>query len=211
MKLIFVAGAWGSGTSALMGLLDGLGVTTFGPFYDTRDPKTATSFEQIGFREIIRRHMLETTLAFKEDSSEQALLKDLHDFKANIEKGYLGDWKDDTRKRFALKLPLASACLPQIMAVFDTDILFVTRPIAQIEASRVRRGWPVNYGAEGAQHINSRTFGHLLRCEKSYLGVSYNDLRENTRESAKRIIDFCALGDLEANLETACRLIRKEK
>lgn len=209
MKLIFVAGAWGSGTSALMGLLDGLGVTTFGPFYDTGDPKTATSFEQIGFREIVRQHMSESTLAFKNQDGEQALLHDLQIYRRNIEKGYLGEWKDDENKRFALKLPLASACLPQITQVFDTDIIFVTRPLKQIEATRARRNWPSNYGAKGAQHINSRTFGHLLRMGKSYLGISYSDLTANTEQTAMRIISFSGLDDLRTNLPAACGAVRK--
>ena len=62
MKLIFVAGSWGSGTTAVIGALNGLGVPTLGPHFQSKDPRTKNTFELLPFRKLVLRYVDESTL-----------------------------------------------------------------------------------------------------------------------------------------------------
>jgi len=53
MRVIFVAGSYGSGTSSLIGALDRLGISTLPPHFRTNDPRTPISYESKAFRQLI--------------------------------------------------------------------------------------------------------------------------------------------------------------
>lgn len=207
MKIIFVAGAWGSGTTALAGALSRLGVSAFGPHFRTSDPRTPNSFELIPFRDLILRFVDEPEISIKKDRSSE-LVTSLSHFARALDNGEFGEWPAQRPKRAVLKLPAASICLPQIMTVFETSVVVVHRPFDEIEASRGRRRWPAHFGATGARVIYSRMFSDLMQLAKSYMAISYLDLTNDTERAIQNVIDFCGLQDLASNRPEACAFVR---
>lgn len=206
MKLIFIAGAWGSGTTAVAGALVELGVPAFGPHFRTSDPRTPNSFELVAFRDLVLRFVDERAVSLDQSRSAD-LVAELMKFRQTLETGKFGAWPEGPQ-RLVLKLPAASLCLPQIAHVFDTTVIVVHRPLAEIEASRVRRGWSANLGAAGARAIYSKLFSDLTQLGLSNLGLSYRDITGEPERAMRRIIDFCDLEDLAAKLPRACAFIR---
>jgi len=210
VKIIFVAGSWGSGTTALAGALAKLGVSAFGPHFRTNDPRTPASFELIPFRNLILGFVDEATVSFKGDRSDE-LVAALRSFAEALERGDHGAWSADRPKRALLKMPLATICLPQITAVFETSIILVHRRFDEIEASRKRRNWPAYFGAAGARTIYSRAISDLAQLETSYLAISYLDLKRDTEGTLQNVMEFCGLQDLRVNLPDACAFVRNDE
>jgi len=215
MKVIFIAGSWGSGTTMVIGALDHLGVPTFGPHFHSNDPRTPNTYELTAFRRLILDHLNERTMmpdkrfTSKDDYSHQ-LIAALHQLRQQLERGDFGPWPEGKRKVVALKVPLASMCLPEITQVFDTDIICVHRPLSEIEASRVRRRWPKHLGGEGAEKVYSQMFSDLFERKLSALMVSHGDFIKHTRDSLEKIINYCDLHFLENNIDNAIGFVRKD-
>ena len=64
MKLILVCGPFGSGTTAVAGVLAGLGLPGIEPYFASNDERTPNTFESIAFRETLLRIVSEQTLSF---------------------------------------------------------------------------------------------------------------------------------------------------
>jgi len=208
MKLVFVAGSWGSGTTAVTGALDRLGVQTMGPFLVSNDPRTENTFELLPFRRIVLAHVDEPTLAFR-DSYPDGFVAALETFRDHLQ-GL--DWPQQPgvpERVFALKMPLASLCLPALRRVFDMRLVVVHRSLKDIEASRLRRHWPALFGEQGARQIYDRLFDDILACGQSCLGISYTDFVAEPRQALERIVGFCGLEYLRPNLEQACAFVRR--
>jgi len=202
MKLIFIVGSWGSGTTAVIGALDCLGVPTLGPYFQSSDPKTVNTFELISFRNLINQYVDESTVKHKDNYSDE-FIPALERYRLELETNINSVLPDNTRKVIALKMPLASICLPAICSVFETKIIVVHRPFEEIESSRLRRNWPSLYGVLGATHIYGRIFNDLMQHKLSFLGISYHDFVNNTCESLISIIEFCDIEYLQENQEDA--------
>jgi hypothetical protein len=209
MKTIFVAGSWGSGTTALAGALHHLGVSSFGPFFRSRDPRTRNTFEWLPFRDVVLRHVDEETLSRKTGSDE--LVADLAALRDGLEAESIGSWGGGTSRNLLLKMPVASICLPEIVEVFDPRIVVVHRPFDDIERTRHRRSWTEVFGRKGAAAIYSRLTYDLIRLRKSSLALSYGDLVADTERALRSVVDFCGLHDLDANLGDACRFVRPDR
>lgn len=215
MKVIFVAGSWSSGTSMVIGALDHLGVPTFGPHFPSNDSRTPNTFELMSFRNVILDHVDEAAMMPKnrfssEEDFSQHLISALRQLGQQLEQGEFGAWPEGIPKIVALKMPLASMCLPEITQAFDTDIILVHRPLNQIEASRVRRKWPEQFGAAGANKIYLKMFSDLLEYKLSALMLSHGDFVKDSRDSLKKIINYCDLHFLEHNIENAMNFVRKD-
>ena len=61
MRAVLVCGPWGSGTTAVAGLLERLGAVGFGPYFHTNDPRTPNAYEFLPFRALITRFASEKT------------------------------------------------------------------------------------------------------------------------------------------------------
>jgi hypothetical protein len=207
MKVIFIAGSWGSGTTAVIGALDKLGVPTLGPHFQSKDPKTKNTFELVAFRNLVHRYVDDAALKHR-DNYRDEFLPALQQLKIRLEDNAFPNQPDTTKRLLALKMPLASLCLPEICSTFDTRIIVVHRPLDEIDASRLRRNWGPRYGASGAQHIYGHMFNDLIQHKLSFLGVSYGDFVNNTRQSLKRVIDYCDLQYLQKNLEKAAAFVK---
>lgn len=84
MDLIFIAGSWGSGTTAAIGALDKLGIPTFGPHFITNDERTQNSYELQAFRKLVFNFVDEPTVSFKANY-ENGFIPALRDFKQQIQ------------------------------------------------------------------------------------------------------------------------------
>jgi Sulfotransferase family len=214
MKVIFIAGSWGSGTTMVIGALDRLGVPTFGPHFESDDPRTPNTYELMPFRELILDHVDESSMMPKNQFSSDAdfsrqLTAALSLFGRQLERGDFGPWPDGNPKVVALKTPLASVCLPEITQVFDTDIILVHRPLNEIEASRLRREWAEYFGAAGATKVYTKMFSDLFERKLSALMISHGDFVKDTRDALKKIINYCDLHFLEHNIEKAMNFVKK--
>jgi len=207
MKVIFIAGSWGSGTTAVIGALDSLGVPTLGPHLQSKDPKTKNTFELRPFRNLVHRYVDELSLKHK-DNYRDEFVPALQQFQTRLENKAFPNQPDTTKQLLALKMPLASLCLPEICSTFDTRLIVVHRPLDEIDASRLRRNWEPRYGASGAQQIYGHMFNDLIQHQLSFLGISYGDFVNNTRLSLKNIIEYCDIGYLQKNLEKAAAFVR---
>lgn len=202
MDVIIVAGPWGSGTTAVIGALNSLGVPTLGPYFQSSDSNTKNTFELVPFRDLILSYVDEATLTHKRNYRSE-FVPALEQFRIQLENVMWSDQRNNTKKLLALKMPLASICLPEICNTFKTKIIVVLRPLEEIEAGRLRRNWISLYGSLGAYRIYNRIFQDLVEHKLSFLGISYDDLVNNTCQSLKKIIEYCDLNDLQKNLESA--------
>jgi hypothetical protein len=207
MKVLFIAGSWGSGTTSVIGALDSLGVPTLGPYFQSSDPKTRNTFELIPFRDLVHGYVDQATLKHKNNYRDR-FPSALEEFQARLEKLVWPDQPANSEKLLALKMPLASLCIPEICDAFQTKIIVVHRPLEEIEASRLRRNWPPVFGSLGAQYIYNNIFNDLLKNNLSFLGISYFDFVTNTYQSLEKIIEYCDINDLKSNLEDAKEFVK---
>src|SRR6185503_21068114 len=129
MNLILVCGPWSSGTSVVGGMLEQLGARGLPPYFLTDDPRTPNSFESEAFRQAVGELVDESTLRPRVDwSIAQARLGD---FRARLETQLGGSGAP-----LFLKYPLSAMLLPEICQVFSTRLVYVLRPLAEIEATR---------------------------------------------------------------------------
>lgn len=207
MKLIFIAGSWCSGTTAVIGAIHSLGVPTFGPLFSTLDSRTPNSYELVAFRELVLNFVDEATTQHKQ-SYQAEFEPALKRFRQYLEGIEWPDQPDNSEKVFVLKMPLASVCLPEICRTFDTKVIVVHRPYQEIEASRVRRDWSPIFGIKGANLIYNRIFSDLIAHKLCFLGISYHDFINNTGQTLQNIIDFCEISGFHENFDKARSFIR---
>ncbi len=199
MKTIIIAGSWSSGTTAIAGALDQLGASTAPPYLQSNDPKNPNVFESLSFRKIILSYASENPLSVDRRRSRE-IQQQLRSFRQEL--------ANQGEQVVALKMPLASICMPELVPALDPHIIVVTRPMENIEATRRRRKWPALYGQEGAQAIYSRLFGDLIALERSFLTVAYPAFVNNTAGELKRIIGFSELSVTDESLASAIAFVR---
>lgn len=207
MKLVLVCGAWGGGTSAVAGLLANLGARGFGPYHHTNEPRTPVSFEFMAFRETILQLACERTLALKPDGARRAragLLR-LH---RRIERQKYGRHDPDGPIPILFKYPLSALVIPQICDVFDTRLVYVRRSLEEIERSRVRRNWPVQYGRQGAEVIYRAMDDFERRHSHPIFTVPYSDLLAAPAAYTRDLARFAGLQPTPALLELAIGFAR---
>lgn len=202
-KVIFIAGSFGSGTSAVAGALAKLGVSSLPPHFQTNDPRTPSSFESLAFRKLVDSIANDADLSVADNrAGTSKFIKELKKLVAKADGGI--------HDAVMLKMPLASLCLPQIVEAVDPFVIVVHRPFDEIEASRNRRNWPAHYGAVGAQRIYYQLTWDLIKTRKSFLALSYSDLRQHGRREITRIAQFCGLKKANDRIGEAVKFIRRE-
>lgn len=199
MKVIFIAGSYCSGTSALAGVLDNMGIASLPPHFKTDDPLTPNSFESLAFRNLVNSFANESMLTIDKSKAAKFVV-DLKNLIQHADRG--------SNNTVVLKMPLASICISQIIEAVDPYVILVHRPIEEIEASRKRRQWPLLYGAIGARFIYTRLFNDLMSMKKSFLAVSYHDLVQDPRQTMLRITTFCDLLEINNRVDDAIKFVR---
>lgn len=187
MRLVLVCGPWGSGTTAVAGLLAAIGLRGVEPYYRTNDPLTPNSFESIAFKEVVRRSVSEERVALRDDRPS-TLDGDLQAFRATLE-GSPGTLPVP----IFLKDALAALVIERICAVFDTRLVYVIRPLAEIEACRRRRSWHERYGEKGARVVYAAMFDALIRGSSPVLVVRYGQLVETPSVTAGELARFAGI------------------
>ncbi len=193
MKTLLVSGPWGSGTTAVAGLLARLGAVGFGPYLASNDPRTQNTYEFLPFREIVRRYVSVPELSFREPGPGAAE-GELRELRSRIERQEFGPYRNAPASPIFLKSPPSALLLPQICRVFDVHLICVMRPLEQIEQSRLRRGWPAVHGRLGAEVIYRHIAGALDSLACPYLRIDYSDVVTSPAETVRRLGQFASLG-----------------
>jgi hypothetical protein len=208
MRVVLVCGPWGSGTTAVAGLLERLGAVGFGPYFHTNDPRTPNAYEFVRFRELVMRFASEKTVSLQ-DGVESDLTEALQEFRGRIERQEFGRYDPVAGPPIFLKHPLIVLILPQLCQVFDAKLVSVIRPLAQIEQTRLRRRWAPHFGQEGAALI----YGHLARAAETPLcpqmRVKYDELLRAPPYVARRLAQFAGLEVGRDAIERAAGFVKR--
>lgn len=204
MKLVLVCGPWSSGTSAVAGMLDALGLDGVGPYFHTNDARTKNSFESQAFRQVVDSVASEAALRLTVEP--KAAVAALTRFREQ-----LAARPDAAQGRtLFLKYPLSALLIPQICRVFDTRLVYVLRPLKDIEATRVRRNWGEHLGRKGAQVLYSRMFEVLLDLPFPTMIVRYPELLRAPLPHARQLAAFCGVAPDEQRIAAAAAFVRQE-
>jgi hypothetical protein len=109
-----------------------------------------------------------------------------------------------------LKYPLSAALIPQLCQVFNTRLVYVLRPLREIEATRVRRGWAEQQGSAGAQRIYSYMFGALVEQRIPTMMVRYPELVERPLVVTRDLVRFAGLEVAPEAILKAAEFIRTD-
>jgi protein O-GlcNAc transferase len=205
-QLLLVCGPWGSGTSAVAGLIHRLGVSGLEPYFETRDERTQNSYESVLFRDVMVGLVDEETLSMR-NGVEGNVEPELRKFRSRL---LVSDEVATAVRAYRpifLKHPLSAMFLPQICKLFETRLVYVVRPLADIETTRRRRGWASEFGSRGAEIIYSHMFRTLVEHTFPTTIVRYGELLDSPLQHARRLSDFARLGSSQRMIEQAAAFI----
>ncbi len=208
MKLLLVCGPFGSGTTAVAGLLARLGAIGFGPYYRPTDALTPDSHELVAFRELILTLASEQATTLLPGADEKTALERFRERIANQE---LGPYDDNSAIPIFLKHPLAALIIPQICATFTTRLIYLVRPVRDIELSRRRREWGAQYGAKAAGIIYSHMFNALINHSFPTTIVRYAELINSPMEHTRKLAAFAGLKSNPDVMREAAGFIRSRQ
>lgn len=182
IEFVVILGPWGSGTSAVMGALDIMGLNTVGPYLRTNDPRTQNSYESLSLRKIILKCFDENTLSNRPYNRTDLI-------------NQLKAWKKENtittgtyvEKIIAVKIPHLCFFVPEMVEAWDPFFVVVMRPLQEIENSRIRRKWHVHYGIQGARACYSKAFWDLSEMNRNFFCLSYNRLITHPEPSIKSL------------------------
>lgn len=203
-RLILICGSWGSGTSVVAKIIENVGISTDGPCLKINDPKTIDSYESLRFRDEIQKIVDEQTLKIKVNIDEAR--KILMNYRNALNEDF---YKKNINKPLYLKYPLASLIIEQLKEIFDIRLIYVLRPIKDIESSRVRRGWlNKNLGGEGAKIIYGRLFDILLNHDIPTILIKYDELRKNPEIFIKQILSISGQSKTQDEILKITKLVK---
>jgi len=197
MRILLVSGPWGSGTTAVAGLLARLGAVSFGPYFRSYDPRTPITYEFVPFRDVVRRHVCVPTLS-RRNSTRDEVERDFRALRSRIEEEEFGPYSRNASLPVLLKSPPSAFLLPEICMVFDVWLILVKRPLEQIEQSRLRRGWEPHFGRLGAEVIYRHLSSAIETTTFPHIGIEYEDVLNSPMNAARR---FAAFAHIEAGLD----------
>lgn len=186
LRPILVLSSWSTGSSAVTGFLGECGAFLAPPYALAYDPKTPSTFESEDFRQMLLATIGELTLEYKVDTK---IFR--HAFKPWLNKKLL-EAKELGFRTVALKHPLSAFLLHEIDAVCDPIYVVVTRPFAEIEETRKRRGWHAVYGERGASAVYDRIYNFLHQNDKQFISIPYMAFM-TSHEVRSKVLDFCDL------------------
>ena len=209
IKTVLIAGAFGSGTSAVAGALHHMGISTVPPHVHTVDSRTPNSYESKEFRKIILSFANQKTLSVDTTNSD-LFVQRLKKFMVDVEASHRSPKNDIHPTYIFLKHPMASICLKEISLALDPAIILVHRPLEKIEATHNRRGWDIQSGATGAQTIYAKAHSDLTTLGREYLNVSFDQFLEETEQEIFRILNFCQIEDrsISSRIQDALKFVR---
>ena len=200
-RIALISGPWGSGTTALCQLTAKLGINTPGPYFQTNDPRTQNSYEMLEFNRLITKCVEEETLTKKLPDTEIQKLITAFSQRQELE---------SENKLTALKTPACSALLHELSEPFNLQLIICLRDYTEIEASRVRRGWPAHFGMEGARKIYAHLNEFIANTNTPFLFVRHSDLTDQStiRQTVNEIIRFLNIHPTTESIDNAIASIR---
>jgi hypothetical protein len=200
----------GSGTTAVAGIIATLGARGVGAYYQTSDPRTPNSYESVPFRDIVGRFASEKTVALKPGSA-RAALTGLRDFRRRIVLEEFGTFDPSDAVPIFFKYPLSALLLRPICEVFDTRLIYVIRPLADIEITRARRRWTRQYGSAGGEIIY-RAMNEFARLESNPIyTLDYADLLMSPGQYARELARFAGVEPDSDAIGKAADFVRHSK
>jgi hypothetical protein len=112
-------------------------------------------------------------------------------------------------KTVLLKHPLAAFVLTELSQLFSLKLIVVTRPLQEIEQTRLRRGWNKNYGAHGAQKIYNNIFSTLMDSKIQYSLVAYDELLARPEKIFTQLSSFLDLSPSPQQRNNAINSVRR--
>jgi len=205
MKLLLACGPWCSGTSAVAGLLERLGAVGFGPYMQINDSKRPNTYEFIPFRDTLRTFISPRTLSLTPDSVDvEAKLRKL---RTRMENQEFGPYDATAGRPIFLKHPLSALVISQICNVFDTKLIYVLRPLTDIEATHQRRRWPPQFGKGAAEEIYANMFRILVDRVYPTMILRYPELLRSPEKVVKELVRFTELGASAIDIQSAVAFI----
>jgi hypothetical protein len=138
VKLVLVCGPRGSGTTAIAGLLHRLGAIGMEPYFETSDERTRNSYESMLFWDVLVDLVDEDSLSLR-NGAELMAEAELCKFRDRLMTADAAAATVDAVRPIFLKHALSALFLPQICKLFDAKLVYVVRPLDEIEAAAIRR------------------------------------------------------------------------
>lgn len=210
VRFIYVGGPFGSGTTATAGALASAGVDSMPPHHRIKDRRTPNTYESIAFRKIIFRYVNERRFLY-DARREAELVEELSDLKEQIVSAHakrVQEGGDGLRASVLFKMPTSALCVVPIIEVFNPCFVLVTRSFREIEATRIRRGWPPVYGVLGARKIYSTLLQTLLMRSRSFIAVGYHQLCANPADELIRVLDYAGLEKEHYDIDAGIKFVR---
>jgi hypothetical protein len=205
-ELVLVCGPWGSGTSAVAGMLAKAGLHAPGPYVRVNDARTSSTFEMVAWQEVLKALASEETMIRHAD--DEAALRALKAFRDDVLLPALSaEGHED--KPVMLKHALAALFLPQLCELFEVRLVGVMRPLRDIESTRVRRNWRAYYGAESAGKIYRCIFDHLVNSDTPFHWVRYPELLARPEAELDKLLAFCDLRCSDAGRRAALYFVER--
>jgi Glycosyl transferase family 41 len=204
IKLLLVSGPWGSGTTAVAGLLHRLGAVGIEPYFQTSDERTPNSYESRAFRALLLALSNEETVTANE-RADLRIAPELETFRDQLA------LDTGAGRPIFLKHALSALFLPAICSVFDTRLIYVVRPFADIETTRMRRAWPAQFGAKGAEIIYSHMFRTFVDHAFPTTIIRYAELLGAPLQQARHLSEFVGLDNSQRAIEHAAAFITNRR
>jgi hypothetical protein len=201
MKAVVVIATWSSGSTAVTGYLDKCGCHTCPPHIHTSDRLTPNSFEPVQYRAAL-------AALYDEFSLEQ--IGEPEKFVEFFEDWYPKQVVEATRRgcsHIVLKHPLQAFVLHYLDRKLSPFFLFVTRPLADIEATRMRRNWHPIYGLLGAQEIYQVALDFMVNSSRPVLSVPYA-LFKSDDDFRRKVLEFVEIEPTAFQLGEAESFVR---
>jgi len=209
MRIILICGAFGGGTSAVAELVWKLGALGLSPWFQSDDPRTINTYESLAFRDAILAGCCEKTMTIRPGGAEQ-VTHDLMRLKTELEEASLQNRDASSHGVCFLKYPLSALFINQINDVFKIKCVYVVRNLEDIERSRLRRGWPMEFGALGAGVIYRAMWDFAQSNAEPIHCLTYEDLVRNPMAHAASLAQFCGLTATEPQIADATNHIRRD-
>ena len=207
LEIVLVCGPWSSGTTAVAGVLARLGVKGLPPYLGTVDERTPNSHESVAFRSVIDEVASESTVAVT--ASPQVLRERLRAFGERVQRQEHGAYGGGP---LFFKYPLSALVIPAICEVFPTRLIYVLRPIQDIEATRARRNWGLHTGAQGAHILYGAMFSALVEQRIPMpLMIRFVELLEDPASATREIARFVGLDVGPQRLDAAAAFVRRSR
>jgi hypothetical protein len=207
MKVLFVCGPFGSGTSVVTHILIRLGCLGLKPYYTTYDPKTTNSYETVVFRDLLFSLADEQTFSLLKE--KEFIIGEFVKFKEELIELKKASNLNGGEAPVVLKHALCCLLIAELDQVFDAKFIYVRRDIDEIEFGRLRRNWSSALGAEGAKKAYSHMNKFLQSKKEKIYTIRYQHLLVDPIKEVKGLAKFCNLRSNKEWIENAIEPVKR--